>query len=94
MKVRYTDAALAEIEDILAYIAKDNPLAADEVAAVMRVTIARLSDHPRLAVETDIPNVRVAPVLPYRYLLFYSIENNSVVIRNVRHAARERQHPG
>ena len=27
MNVRYTDTALAEINDILSYIAKDNPLA-------------------------------------------------------------------
>jgi plasmid stabilization system protein ParE len=67
MKVRYTDTALAEIKDILSYIAEDNPLAADEVGAIMRATIIRLADYPRLAIETDIANVRVAPVLPYRY---------------------------
>jgi plasmid stabilization system protein ParE len=90
MKVRYTDTALAEIEELLSYIADDNPLAAGEVAAILRATIIRLSDYPRLAIETDVPNVRVAPVFPYRYLVFYSIESNSVLIRNVRHAARER----
>jgi plasmid stabilization system protein ParE len=91
MKVRYTDTALAEIEDILSYIAKDNPLAADEVGAIMRAAIIRLADYPRLAIETDVPNVRMVPVLPYRYLVFYSIEDNTVVIRNVRHAAREQR---
>jgi len=64
MNVRFTDTALAEINDILAHIAKDNPLAADEVGAIMRATIARLADFPRLAFETDVPDVRVAPVLP------------------------------
>ena len=34
MKVRYTDTALAEINDILSYIAEDNPLAAEEVGAI------------------------------------------------------------
>jgi toxin ParE1/3/4 len=89
MKIRYTDTALAEIEELLSYIGKDNPLAADEVAAIMRETVVRLSDYPRLAVETNVPGVRVAPVLPYRYLVFYSVDRNSIVIRNVRHAARE-----
>ena len=55
MKVRYTDTALAEINEILSYIAEDNPLAADEVGAIMRATIARLADFPRLAIETDVP---------------------------------------
>lgn len=90
MKVRYTDTALAEIDEILSYIAKDNPLAADEVGAVLRAAIARLADCPRLAIETDVPNVRVAPVLPYRYLVFYSIHEDALIVRNVRHAARQR----
>ena len=89
MKVRYTDTALAEINDILSYIAKDNPLAADEVGAIMRATIARLADFPRMAFETDVPDVRVAPVLPYRYLIFYSVHDDSLVIRDVRHTARK-----
>jgi toxin ParE1/3/4 len=92
MKVRYTDTALAEIDAILSYIAKDNPLAADEVAAVIRAAIARLADYPRLAIETDVPDVRVAPILPYRYLVFYSIDEESLIIRNVRHAARQRSY--
>jgi toxin ParE1/3/4 len=90
MKVRYTATALAEIDDILAYIAKDNPLAADEVSALLDATIARLADYPRLAIETDVPGVRMAPILPYRYLVFYNVEQGAVIIRNVRHAARER----
>jgi toxin ParE1/3/4 len=90
MKVRYTDSALAEIDAILSHIAKDNPLAAEEVAAVLRASIARLLEYPRLAIQTDVPDVRVIPVLPYRYLIFYSSTRDSIVIRNVRHAARER----
>jgi toxin ParE1/3/4 len=89
MRVRYTDAALREIDEILSYIAKDNPLAADEVAAVLRATVRRLSEYPRLAIETDEPGVRVAPVLPYRYLIFYSIDRDAIVVRNVYHASRE-----
>lgn len=89
MRVRYTDAALREIDEILSYIAKDNPLAADEVAAVLRATVRRLSQYPRLAIETDEPGVWVAPVLPYRYLIFYSIDRDAIVVRNVYHASRE-----
>jgi plasmid stabilization system protein ParE len=66
MKVRYTDTALAEIEDILAHIAKDNPLAADEVAAVMRVTIARLSDHHSECARCAGAPLSVSRVLQYR----------------------------
>jgi toxin ParE1/3/4 len=74
MKVRYTETAIEEIEDILFRIQSDNPVAAAEVAAVIKATTARLADFPRMAFETDIPGVRVSPVLPYRYLVFYAID--------------------
>jgi hypothetical protein len=38
----------------------------------------------------EIARHRVAPVLPYRYLVFYSIDDAGLIIRNVRHAARIR----
>jgi toxin ParE1/3/4 len=91
MKIRYTATALAELDHILSYIANDNPLAADEVAAVIRAAISRLAGYPRMAIETDVPGVRVSPVLPYRYLIFYNIDDDHLIVRNVRHAARERQ---
>lgn len=90
MKVRYTEAALQELDQILSQIAADNPLSADEVAAVLQTTIRRLSDYPRLAIETDDPSVRMMPALPYRYLIFYEIDDDVIIIRNVRHSARQR----
>ena len=90
MNVRYTETALREVDEILSHIAADNPLAADEVAAVLQTTVRRLSDYPRLAIETDDPSVRVMPVLPYRYLIFYEIADNKIIIRNVRQSARQR----
>ena len=68
MKVRYTDSALAEIDAILSHIAEDNPLAAEEVAAVLQATIARLSEYPRLAIQTDGIGRARDPRTPYRYL--------------------------
>jgi toxin ParE1/3/4 len=90
MKVRYTTTALGEIDDILTYIAKDNPLAADEVSGLLDAMIARIADYPRLAIETDVPGVHVVPLLPYKYLVFYNVQQESVIIRNVQHAARAR----
>jgi toxin ParE1/3/4 len=90
MKVRYTETALRELDEILSQIAADNSLAADEVAAVFQTIIRRLSDYPRLAIETDDPSVRVTPALPYRYLVFYEIDDDTIIVRNVHHSARQR----
>jgi toxin ParE1/3/4 len=89
MKVQYTATALEEIESILAYVAKDNLSAALRVSVDILSTIDRVADYPRSAVETDAPGVRVAPVLPYRYLIFFSVADDVLVVRNVRHSARQ-----
>jgi toxin ParE1/3/4 len=91
MRVQYTATALAEIEDILSYIAKDNPLAAHEVIVVLRTAIDRLAHFPRMAIETDVPGVGVAPLLPYRYLIFFTVAGDCLVVRNVRHSAQARR---
>ena len=89
--MQYTETALAEIEDILSYIAKDNPLAAHEVSLVLRTAIDRLAHFPRMAIETDVSGVRVAPLLPYRYLIFFTVTRDCLVVRNVRHSAQARR---
>ena len=91
MKVRYTATALEEIEDILTYIARDNSNAALRVSVTILTTIDRVADFPHTAVEADVPGVKVAPALPYRYLIFFSIVDDVHIVRNVRHSARQRQ---
>jgi plasmid stabilization system protein ParE len=88
MKVRYTATALQEIEDILFYIAKENSSAALKVSLTIVATIDRVADFPRTAVEANVPGVSVAPVLPYRYLIFFSVDGDVLIVRNVRHSAR------
>jgi toxin ParE1/3/4 len=90
MKIHYTETALAEIEEILTYIAKDNPNAAFRVSLTIIATIGRVAEFPHTAVETDVPGVRVAPTLPYRYLVFFTVTGDALVVRNVRHSARDR----
>ena len=90
MKVRYTRTALAEIEAIFSYIAQHNPEAAADVIRVIERTIARLAELPRSAIETNVPDVRVAPAYPHPYLIFYGVSGETLVIRNIRHAARRR----
>jgi toxin ParE1/3/4 len=91
MKVRYTATALEEIEDILTNIARDNSSAALRVSLTILATIDRVAEFPHIAIEANMPGVRVAPVLPYQYLIFFSIADDVLIVRNVRHSARQRQ---
>jgi toxin ParE1/3/4 len=90
MTVQYTETAAEEIEDILSYIAKDNSDAALRVSAAILATIDRIAEFPLMGVETDAAEVRVTPVLPYRYLVFFSIDEDALIIRNIRHGRQKR----
>ena len=90
MKVRYTATAHAEADDILVRIKNDNPGAAAAVGAAINAVVTRLRSFPRIGAETDEPGSYITIVRPYRYLIFYRIEGETVVIRNIRHPARRR----
>jgi toxin ParE1/3/4 len=66
MKVRYTDAAVAEIDDIFSYIAADNPRAAANVLAQIEYTIGLIKDFPEMGTVKYRQVVRMLPVRRYR----------------------------
>ena len=90
MKVLYTATALAEADDILAHIAGDNPGAAAAVGAAIKAAVAQIVLFPRIGTETGAPGIFLKIVRPYRYFIFYRIDVDTLVIRNVRHPARRR----
>lgn len=90
-RVRYTVTALEEIEDILTFIARDNPSGALRVSLTILATIDRVAEFPHTAVESDRPGVRVAPALPYRYLIFFTVSDDYLIIRNVRHSSQDQR---
>lgn len=90
MRVRLTATAAAEVDDILTFLKGENPTAARRVAAKLEDTLGHLQRFPYSASATDDPEVRMAIVGRYPYLIFYTITDDELVIRNVRHAARRR----
>jgi plasmid stabilization system protein ParE len=93
MKVRYTESANNENDQLLASIAADNQIAAADVAAAIEATVARLSSFPRVGVETDLAGVRLMSARPYEYLIFYAIERDVLIVRNIRHPRQQRPEP-
>lgn len=49
MRVRFTDTALAEIDELLSYIARDNLRAASDVAAQIQKTVSLVAERPSIA---------------------------------------------
>jgi plasmid stabilization system protein ParE len=79
-----------ENDRLLATIAPDNPSAAANVAIAIAKTIARLSAFPHLGSRTDVASLWLTIARPYAYLIFYTVENDTLVIRNIRHPAKQR----
>ena len=91
MRIRYTARALVEIDEIYSYIAEDNKAAADRVINQIEQTIALIGQFPKIGRLKYRNEVRMLPVRRYpQYLVFYALNDDEVVILNVRHGARRR----
>ena len=90
MRVRYTETALADVDNIISYIAARNPRAAAVVADAIEATAARIGECAHSAPMTDEPNIRMAPAGRFPYLIFYIAKADEISIVRVLHGARQR----
>lgn len=90
MNGRVTSTAFREIVEIQSYIAGDNQTSARLVRARIEEVIERIFEFPFIAPTVNDAEVRVFPVRPFPYLIFYTVGPREVIIRNVRHAGRIR----
>ncbi len=86
MKVTWDRRAVRELEEIWAYIARDNIQAAEEMAEMIRNRVWGLSEFPELGRLGRIGNTRELVVPPY--IVVYQIDGNRVGIRAVLHGRR------
>ena len=92
MKTRWSETALAEIEDIFSHIYEKNRSAAAAVVERIEGLTALLEEFPLVGHLTNEAGVRVLSVVRYRFLIFYAIGGaaGEIVILHVRHTAQER----
>ena len=92
MKAHYSRRAIAQIAEILATIAADNPRAAVAVGRRIETLASLLARHPSVGRLTSLADVRVVPTKPYPYLIFYrSSDATGITILRVRHMARKEE---
>jgi len=89
MTVRFTPRARDELREILEYIAKENPTAAERVARAIFDTTALIAARPHLGIRNaKAPELRSRLVIRYPYRIHYFVENADVWIVHIRHSAR------
>jgi addiction module RelE/StbE family toxin len=91
-KVIWTDEAIADLRQIVAYIAKDNPTAAVKVGEALVRKSLMLAEQARLGRrlrESKRDTLRELVIRPYR--LIYEIDDTSstVKVRVLWHGARQ-----
>ena len=74
MRVRYTETALRELDDIFRYIAKNSVTGASSVVARVEQMIGQLAEFPHMAQETDLAGVRRFPLGRFPYFIYYVVE--------------------
>jgi toxin ParE1/3/4 len=88
MKLRYERGALADLDEIFAFIAADNREAAAHLVARIERMIARITASPHRGAATRKAGLRQFTV--GNYLIVYEVEKETVIIHYVRHGARRR----
>jgi toxin ParE1/3/4 len=93
-RIRYSPAAVDDMDEIFSYISQDNLAAAELILEKLDREIIKLEGFPNMgSVLTDDeytiiqPGYRFIVVKPY--LVFYRIINNTVIIYRILHGRRD-----
>ena len=94
MKLRFTPRATANIIEIADYIRARNPAAAERVRAAIYASLQNLLLFPHVGRPQKAEGVRKLVTRQYGYLIYYMVDDaaEEVVILNVKHPARRREH--
>jgi toxin ParE1/3/4 len=87
MKIGYSTRALADLEDILAFLQNRNSRAAAAMTAIQD-RISLLATFPLMAPETDEPGIREVSVVRYPYKIYYEIVGDGVRVLHIRDTRR------
>ena len=89
--VEFSERALRDIDEIVAYIHTDSPVAATRWRQRLEEKSATLRQMPRvcgLAPESDVARFEVRQLLYGRYRVLFTIREQTVFILTIRHGAR------
>lgn len=89
-RIRWLRLALADLDDIAGYIARDDPETARAVVARIWERARMLKDQPGMGRPGRVPGTRelVLPGLPF--ILPYRVDKGEVQVLRVLHTARRR----
>ena len=87
MLIKWTRAALASVDEIAGFIAKDNPNRATSFVLELQAAVTQLQAHPGMGRAGRVPGTREL-VLHKNYIAIYRVRGDDVEILRLHHAAR------
>lgn len=87
MWIKWTRAALASVDEIAGFIAKDNPTRATSFVLELRAAVTQLQAHPGMGRAGRVPGTREL-VLHKNCIAIYRVRGDVVEILRLHHAAR------
>jgi toxin ParE1/3/4 len=88
MRVRYTDPAANDFEESLSYLRAHAPTVVTEFADAVDQAVTELLHNPYSAQETEKRGIRRKYIRKFKHSIFYTVEEDEIVILHIRHAAR------
>ena len=88
MRLRWLRQALRNLDEEAAYIATDDPAAAQLVVERVLRAVAMMADQPALGRPGRVPGTRELVVPRTRYLVPYRVRGSAVEILRVFHTSR------
>ena len=89
MRLVFAEPAARDLDDILDYIALDDPRAAEKVYRAIVAAAGRLSDYPNIGHAGRLPDTRELSVTSLPYIIVYEVGRDAVTILAVFDAARD-----
>lgn len=90
-QIRLLRIAEEDFNEIISFIADDNPNAANSIANKIEKNIELLSENPKLGRiprDEDIKNLGYRYIIVQNYIVFYNIEERTILIHRILHGAR------
>jgi toxin ParE1/3/4 len=93
IEIVWSPLALARLQEIRAYVALDNPAAAERLATRIVTVVEALRNHPRLGRAGSEPGVRELVIGGTPYVILYRLRGDRVIISTIWHTAQKKYTP-
>lgn len=91
LDIVWSPLALARLREVRAYIAVDNPNAAERLATRLVAVIETLRDHPYLGRAAGQSGVRELVIGGTPFIVLYRVHAKQIVICTIWHGAQRRE---